>query len=142
MGVARIVSAAGLGLGLAAAVAAPSTQAADSNLATYQGAWLVQGTDCADIYSSTGKVTSFKKPVDLFTPAFIISGNRLRTPQASCRIRSVKPNGDRQVLVLDCANAVAGHEVKVQMATQPGGTLRRYFNERDTTGTPYQQCSR
>jgi hypothetical protein len=72
---------------------------------------------------------SFKKPVDIFAPAFIISGNRLRTPQASCRIKSVKPTGDRQFLVLDCANAVAGNEVRVLMAPDLDGALRRYFNE-------------
>jgi hypothetical protein len=80
--------------------------------------------------------------VDIFAPAFIISGNRLRTPQASCRIKSAKPMGDRQLLVLDCANAVAGNEVRVLMAPDSDGALRRYFNEQDTTGTKYERCSR
>jgi hypothetical protein len=37
---------------------------------------------------------------------------------------------------------VAGNEVRVLMAPQPDGSLRRYFNEQDTTGTQYQRCSR
>ena len=114
---------------------------AQGGLAAYQGAWLAGGTDCAEVYSSGGKGTSFKKPLDIFAPAFIISGNRLRTPQASCRIRSVRPSGDRQRLVLDCANAVAGNEVRVLMASQPDGSLKRYFNEQDTAGSSYQRCS-
>jgi hypothetical protein len=28
------------------------------------------------------------------------------------------------------------------MAPQPDGSLKRYFNEQDTTGTLYQRCSR
>jgi hypothetical protein len=59
---------------------------------------------------------------------------------ASCRIKSVKPSGDRQMLVLDCANAVAGNEVRVLLAPSPDGSLRRYFNEQDTIGTMYQRC--
>ncbi len=55
---------------------------------------------------------------------------------------SVRPAGDRQLLVLDCANAVAGNEVRVLMAPQPDGSLKRYFNAQDTTGTAYQRCSR
>ena len=102
----------------------------------------MQGPSCADVYSSAGKGTSFRKPVDIFAPAFIVSGNRLRTPMASCRIKSVRPTGDRQLLVLDCANAVSVDEVRVLMATLPDGSLRRYFNDQDTTGTPYQRCSR
>jgi hypothetical protein len=96
MSVAGCVGAAGLGLALAASVAASGTLAAEAGLSAYQGAWLASGPDCAEVYSSAGKGMSFKKPVDIFAPAFIISGNRLRTPQASCRIKSVKPTGDRQ----------------------------------------------
>ena len=141
MRTARSVAAIWLGLGLAVFTAV-SGASAQAGLSAYQGAWLQGGPECAEIYSSTGKGTSFKKPVDIFAPAFIISGTRLRTPQASCRIKSVKPTGDRQLLVLDCANAVAGNEVRVLMAPDADGALRRYFNEQDTTGTKYERCSR
>ena len=141
MRVAGLVRTAGLGLGLAAS-AAVSGAMAQGGPSGYQGAWLAGGADCAEVYSSAGKGTSFKRPIDIFVPAFIISGNRLRTPQASCRIKSVRPAGDRQRLALDCVNAVAGNEVRVLMATQPDGSLKRFFNEQDTTGTPYQRCSR
>ena len=129
-----------LGLGLVA-FAAESAAMAQGGLAAYQGAWL-SGRDCAEVYASTGKGASFKRPVDIFAPAFIVSGSRLRTPQASCRIKSTKPAGDRQLLVLNCANAVSGNEVEVLMAPQPDGSLKRYFNAQDTIGTEYQRCSR
>ena len=139
MGVAGFASAVGLGL---AAFAAASAAMAQGGLAAYQGAWLSGGADCAEVYASAGKRTAFKKPVDIFAPAFIVSGSRLRTPQASCRIKSVRPSGDRQLMVLACANAVAGNDVRVLMAPQPDGSLKRYFNAQDTTGTAYKQCSR
>lgn len=141
MGRAEFPSAAGLGLFIAA-FAAGSSAMAQGGLAAYQGAWLSGGEDCAEVYASAGKGTTFKKSVDIFAPAFIVSGSRLRTPQASCRIKSARPSGDRQLLVLDCANAVAGNEVRVLMAPQPDGSLKRYFNAEDTTGTAYKQCSR
>ena len=141
MGIARCVGAAGLGLGFAASVGVSDTLAA-AGLSGYQGAWLLEGRDCAEVYLSAGKGTSFKKPIDIFAPAFMVSGSRLRTPMASCRIKSVRPSGDRQRLVLDCANAVAGQEVRVLMATSPNGTLRRYYDDQDPTGVGYQRCSR
>ena len=141
MGVVRLVGAAGVGLALAASVAVSGTIAAEAGLSGYQGAWLIQGPSCTETYSSAGKGVSFKKPVDIFASAFIVSGSRLRTPMATCRIKSVRPAGDRQVLVLDCANAVSGGEVRVLLATMPDGSLKRYFNEQDTTGTQYQRCS-
>jgi hypothetical protein len=141
MRVAGFLAAAGLGLSLAVSVAA-SAAMAQGGLSGFQGAWLSGSADCAEVYSSAGKGASFKRPVDIFAPAFIVSGNRLRTPQASCRIKSVRPNGDRQRLILDCANAVSGNEVRVLMAPQPDGSLKRYLNEQDTTGTAYKRCSR
>lgn len=127
------------GLGMSLTI---SDTMAQGGLSGYQGAWLTGSEECTEVYSSTGKGTSFKKPVDIFAPAFIVTGNRLRTPQASCRIKSVKPDGNRQRLVLNCANAVSGNEVQVLMAPQSDGSLKRYFNEHDTTGTEYRRCTR
>ncbi|KAA0114902.1 hypothetical protein CIW48_28340 [Methylobacterium sp. P1-11] len=132
---------AALGLSLAASAGVSKSQAAGDGLSAYQGAWVLEGRDCADVYTSSGKVASFKKPVDIFAPAFLISGKRLRTPMATCSIKSVRPTGDRHLLVLDCTNAVAGQEVKVYMAPQPNGVLRRYYDVQDPAGTGYRRCS-
>ncbi len=118
-----------------------SSASAQDKVSRFQGAWLAGGPDCATVFSSGAKGTTFKKPVDLFAPAFIISGSRLRTPQASCRIKSVRPSGDRQLMILDCANSIAGNEVRVLIASRPDGSLRRYFDEQDTVGTTYLRCS-
>src|SRR5687767_887331 len=141
MNVTGLAGAAGLGLAFAMSAAVSGGMAAEPGLSAFQGAWLQSSPSCAEVYSFSGKDVSFRSPVDIFAPAFIISGNRLRTPQASCRIRSVRPAGDRQLLTLDCANAVAGNEVRVLMASQPDGSLKRYFNEQDTAGSSYQRCS-
>jgi hypothetical protein len=139
MGALRRMYAAGLGLVIA--VSAMGSEAlAQEGLAAFQGAWLA-GSDCTQVYSSAAKGTTFKRPVDMFAPAFIVSGSRLRTPQASCRIKSIQPSGDRRLLLLDCANAVAGNEVRVLMALQSDGTLKRYFDAGDTIGTSYRRCS-
>ncbi|GJE33979.1 hypothetical protein [Methylobacterium oxalidis] len=141
MGVARFAGATWLGLGIASVAGMSAARAVDAGLLGYQGAWLLEGRDCAEVYSSGGKVTAFKKPVDIFAPAFMVSGKRLRTPMASCQIKSVRPAGDRQVLLLNCANSVAGNEVRVLMAPSQNGALRRYYSDQDPTGVAYRRCS-
>nr|WP_279306587.1 hypothetical protein [Microvirga solisilvae] len=128
-------------MGLAASAFVPSA-VAQGGLSNIQGAWLSGGADCAEVYSSNGKGVSFKKPVDIFAPAFIIVGNRLRTPQATCQIKSAKPSGSRHLLLLNCSNAVSGSEVRILMAREADGSLRRYFNEEDSIGTEYKHCSK
>ncbi|GJD64029.1 hypothetical protein [Methylobacterium frigidaeris] len=132
---AGFVGAAGLALVLVAS-------AVEADLADYQGAWLLSGRDCAEVYASAGRGSAFKKPLDIFAPAFVISGKQLRTPMASCRIRSIRPLADRQRLLLDCANGVAANEVTVLIAAAPNGALRRYYGEQDPTGVDYQRCAR
>lgn len=138
---ARATGATVLGLGLAILAGTPDAWAVQAGLAEYQGTWVLDGRGCSDVYASDGKATAFKKPVDIFAPAFIISGRRLRTPMASCQIKSVRPVGDRQLLLLDCMNAVAGNEVRILMAPA-AGALKRYYNDQDTIGVGYQRCSR
>jgi hypothetical protein len=84
---------------------------------------------------------AFKKPVNIFATAFIISGNILRTPQASCRISSIKPAGDRLLLQLGCANLISVADVKTAFSLSNDGSLTRYANEQDTVGSKYQRCS-
>ena len=129
------------GLGLAACVAGAGPLSAQGTPAGFQGAWVLEGRDCGDVYASAGKATAFKKPLDIFAPAFIISGNRLRTPMASCRIKAAQPTGNRQLLVLDCANSVASNEVRAFMAPESSGSLRRYYRAQDPTGVGYRRCS-
>jgi hypothetical protein len=107
-----------------------------------QGAWVGQGLKCDDIFSSKGAYPRFRKPVNIFAPALIITGKRLVTPQASCRLRSVNPQGDRSVVTLDCANSVSLATTKVYLARTPDGSLVRYYDENDTSGSRYIACSR
>ena len=61
----------------------------EAGLSAYQGASLM-GAHLRGNYSSAGKGVSFRKPVDIFVPVFIVAGNRVRTPMASCRISRLR----------------------------------------------------
>ena len=135
MKVAGCLLAAGVALGV---VRISTAEAAEAGL---EGAWLQEGTECADVFARSGKATAFKKPVNIFAPAFIISGSQVRTPQASCRIKSVKPAGERRVLALSCATPVAVDQTRAILAPAADGTLRRYLNDQDTTGSSYRRCN-
>jgi hypothetical protein len=123
-----------LGLVIAGATAASAADAA------LDGAWSYGGT-CEETFAQQGRVVSFKKPVDLFAPAFIISGARLRTPMASCGIKSTRRVGDRRILKLSCATSIAHSDVTAILAPGPEGTLRRFSSDGDTIGSSYKRCA-
>jgi len=105
------------------------------------GAWAQDASECKEVFTRTGKNLVFKKPVDAFAQAFILSGSQIRTPGASCRIKDVKRSGDRRKLALVCATSVAVDEVPATFALLGDGTLRRYLNDADKAGSKYERCS-
>lgn len=128
-----------LAISVAAALAAGPAHAAEAG---FDGAWLESGgAACEDVFSQSGKTVSFKKPVNLFVPAFIIRGNRLQTPQASCRIRGTSAVGERRRLALECATPVAVNKATALLSVEADGSTRRYMDEADTTGSAYKRCS-
>jgi hypothetical protein len=139
--IARLLRVGTLGLGLTLC-SGVQVGAAEGDLNSLQGAWLAQTLSCEDVFSTTPKGHSFKRPINIFAPAFIISGRRLRTPLAACRIQSAQRTGERQALKLLCANAVGANDVTALLAVSPDGSLRRYFNENDPTGDTYRRCNR
>jgi hypothetical protein len=128
-------------LAVALALGAGHPGALQAAEAALEGAWLQEGTECASVFARSGKATSFKRPVNIFAPAFIISGSQVRTPQASCRIKSVKPAGDRRILALSCATGVAIDQTRAVLEPTSDGSLRRYLNDQDTTGSSYRRCT-
>jgi len=136
MNVARRLCAATLAVAFGLVVVS-RCNAAESGL---EGAWLQDGA-CAETFSRAGKGIAFKKPVNVFAPAFIITGNRLRTPTASCSIKAVKTVGDRRVLSLQCATAVAVEDVRAIVGLSSDGALLRYLNDQDAGGSRYGRCS-
>jgi hypothetical protein len=125
------------GLALLSLAGLPTGSAA----AEFQGAWLEQGGNCQGVFVSTGKGLAFKPGVSAFTAAFIVAGNRLQTPLASCAIKATKRSGDRRVLDLACTNAVASEEMKAILAPRSAVELRRYTSLTDTVGSSYRKCA-
>jgi hypothetical protein len=78
----------GAGLLLAGGSGAKAQQNVVQGLA---GAWVQDGTSCSDVFAWKGGRASYKKPIDAFAPAFLVSGQNIQGPQASCRISRRKP---------------------------------------------------
>lgn len=125
---------------LAIAAASP-VQAASSQL-NLQGAWIEEGLSCASVFVATRNAVSFRRPANAFAPAFVISGKRLTTPLASCRMVNIKPSGNRQIMNLDCTTSVASNAARVVFAPAQDGRIVRYFVEGGSIAAKYQRCDR
>jgi hypothetical protein len=80
---------------LALALASGAISPASAVEPRLDGAWAQDGS-CEETFVRAGKGIAFKKPINVFAPALIITGNRLRTPTTSCTIKGMKPAGERR----------------------------------------------
>jgi len=113
-----------------------------SQTSDFQGAWLEDGIPCSTAYAVTPKGIGFKRPASVFIPAFIISGKRLSTPMATCRIANVRPNGNRQILSLRCTTSISDDTAHAFLAPAPDGGLNRYLSAEGGVATKFQRCDR
>lgn len=126
--------------GLGAVGVATTGLAAPPSFAALQGAWVEPSLSCGEVFVAKGKGLAFRQPANAFASAFIVSGDRLSTPLATCRIRAYATEGDRRALILSCANAVGTADVRAYISPTQDGALLRYLNEMDKTGSRYQRC--
>ena len=125
---------------LAGAALAPYGASAEtSGAAALQGAWLQPSVSCDQVYVATKKGMAFRKPVSMFAPALMISGNRIITPGATCRIVSITPVGTRKSLSLSCATSISSSAVTALLSIGEDGSLHRYTSETDI-GSRYERC--
>jgi hypothetical protein len=113
---------------------------AQMSTGAFQGAWIEQGEACESAFALKGGAIVFRRPASVFAPAFIVAGRRLSTPLASCRIVSVSPKGERQILNLSCTTSISVGAAHAIVAPAEGGMLTRYFSAEGGGGTKYQRC--
>jgi len=121
-------------------IAAP-LQAALGQAKEFEGAWLEDGSSCADVFVATRGVLAFKRPANAFTSAFIIRGKRLTTPMASCELIRVERRGDRQALQMSCATAIAVDRAHAFVAMRGPDRLARFSAGEGGLATEYQRCT-
>jgi hypothetical protein len=112
---------------------------ADSlTLESLQGAWLGQESGCETTFVFRGKKPTFRRPVDAFAPAFIVNGDKVTTPLASCRIQKLEKRQNGTRVTLSCANSLSASTV-VTTFTYGRGYLLRITESGAETGY-YNHC--
>jgi hypothetical protein len=116
-------------------------QAEPLTLGAIQGAWIQHGYSCSRTFVRTTKAAEFKKPVNVFESAIVISGSNVTTQGAICRILKSQITSSRINLSLSCRTGLGLGAVKAQLSIADDGTLRRHFDDTDAHGSIYERCN-
>lgn len=126
---------------LSLAMLAAPVSAALGQTSQIEGAWLEEGSSCADVFVATRNGIAFKRPANAFSPAFIIKGRRLTTPLATCTLVKIERQADRQAVRLNCATAVAVDSAQAIFAMRTADKLVRFHSLEGGIATHYQRCT-
>jgi len=88
-------------------------QAGAASMQLIEGAWVMGGADCAEIFAKSGKGVRFKNPNSLTNTGIIVAGNRIMGPNATCTAKRVRKEGNHLSALLTCSNAVIFGTVSV-----------------------------
>src|SRR4051812_10558754 len=71
-----------------------------------QGAWTMEGTDCAATFKTVDGQVRFTDLGGSTTTGIIIAGDKITGPNASCTARKLKKYKDHMTVSLSCADAI------------------------------------
>jgi hypothetical protein len=106
----------------------------------YLGGWVTGSDDCSDIFTSRAGRLSYRKPINAFAPAILVTPRQIATPTTRCTVLGVAQVDDRTQVRLSCATPVAVDTTQALFRLEPDGTLKRFLNATDTRGSTYRRC--
>lgn len=83
-----------------------STQAADLN-----GAWTIDASACASMFTKENNKLAFKKDADLHAGGLIVQGRQITGTLQKCTVKSIHDDGPNVRMVAACSDGVAISDV-------------------------------
>lgn len=125
---------------LAFAVGALASAHADS-LEALQGAWAMEGTDCAAIFRREGSEIRFKYPGSSLDTGIIVTGSKIVGPSATCTTLKVHAEGDHYSVIMNCADAVLSSTVSMSFRLIDSSHFDRIDPSLSDFSLSYVKCS-
>jgi len=87
------------------------TQSASAQVANLNGAWTVDASACAAVFTDANNRLAFKPDADLHAGGLIVQGKRVTGTFQKCTITSFHDDGPNMKVVASCSDGVAFSDV-------------------------------
>lgn len=105
-----------------------------------QGAWTMNGTDCADTFKKVGKRIEFKDRSAPTSTGILISGSKVTGPMAVCTTESVRKKKDRLSARLSCEDSMMVNEITQTFKIVSATEFQRFDPFSDNMYVTYHKC--
>lgn len=122
-------------------ILAPGTSAGHAS-DRLQGAWVMDGVSCSDVFSQRGSRVAFKQNSPEGWSAFIVAGKHVRSLRASCDRLSSKQKGDVESFLLGCRSQIMFGSMSVSVRFLTDDKFVRFDPEFPEVETTYHRCDK
>jgi len=117
-----------------------ATAASAASMAEMQGAWAMDGTDCAAVFEKKGSEIRFKDPGSSLDTGIIVSGNKVAGPSATCTASKIREDGDHFSVLLNCSDAVLSSTVSMSFRVVDDTHFERFDPSFPDFSLAYVKC--
>ena len=112
-----------------------------ASLDAMQGAWAMEGTDCATVFKKADGDIQFVEANSSLNTGVIIKGSKIIGPSAACTAERVHQEENRMTVSLSCADAVMASTVSVSFKLIDSEHFERFDHFFPEDATKYHKCS-
>jgi hypothetical protein len=130
----------GIALAAGLAFAAITGHALADTLEAMQGAWAMDGTDCAAIFKNDGGTIKFQEGDTSEKTGIIISGDKITGPASVCTAGRIRQEDGRLVARLSCEDAIMAGGMSVAFKIIDADHFETFDHFYPDDSTSYARC--
>jgi predicted HAD superfamily Cof-like phosphohydrolase len=123
-----------------AAVMAGSSAAMADTLEQLQGAWVMEGTDCTQVFKHANGKTAFIDRDSSLATGLTVVGKQITTPEETCTVGKSKQDGDHVNFLLNCEDSVMFNTISTSFRMIDADTFERFETLFPDTAFTYKRC--
>jgi hypothetical protein len=112
------------------------TQAADLN-----GAWTIDATSCAQVFTKQDNKIAFRKDADFNAGGLIVEGKKITGTFQKCTVKSFREDGPNMKVIASCSDGVAFSDTAFDLKFTGDNAITLSQKEPVAMEMPYVRCS-
>lgn len=116
------------------------SDAVAASIEALQGAWTMNGTDCAATFEKVGDTIQYKDRTASVTTGIIVSGSRITGPNSTCTAQKIREEKDHFIAYLNCADAIMFDSFSVSFRIIDAQHFQRFDPQFPEAAVIYNKC--
>lgn len=112
-----------------------------ASMEAMQGAWTMDGTDCAETFEKVDGNIRFQDRGGSTSTGIIVSGSKISAPNAICTAERVNQEENRLTVRLSCADSIMFGSMSVSFRLIDAEHFERFDQLFPEESTKYHKCS-